>query len=96
MALLEGWTDNEWAAEGDLRWWLDEARCRGAHSDVFFPPTGGTYAAAERICASCPVVEPCRAANDRAEAGLRVADIQGYFARETPRQRLARRAASAG
>lgn len=89
--MLDGWTSHEWATEGEILWWPAEAACRGVDSTVFFLSAGGTYAQAERICSRCPVVEPCRAANDHAERHLRAADIQGYYALETPRQRLARR-----
>ena len=59
------------AALGGSRWtqqdWFDEAACKGM-TDLFFPPAGEREAArlqrepkARAVCASCPVVEPCRA-----------------------------------
>jgi WhiB family transcriptional regulator, redox-sensing transcriptional regulator len=41
--------------------WRQQARCRGADSELFYP-AGEDLAAAEpakRICARCPVREPC-------------------------------------
>ena len=43
--------------------WLDDAACRGADTRLFFPTKGNQsqwqVEAAKRICAECPVVEPC-------------------------------------
>jgi WhiB family redox-sensing transcriptional regulator len=58
------------AALGGSRWtqqdWFTEAACKGM-TDLFFPPAGEREAArlqrepkARAVCASCPVVEPCR------------------------------------
>src|SRR5207302_827231 len=59
------------AALGGSRWtqqdWFEEAACKGM-TDLFFPPAGEREAArlqrepkARAVCASCPVVDPCRA-----------------------------------
>jgi len=48
--------------------WQLEGACRGNDSSLFFHPEGergpsriAREAAAKRVCARCPVVEPCRA-----------------------------------
>ena len=44
--------------------WRDRARCREEDPELFFPvgtgdPAKVQIAAAKKICAQCPVVEPC-------------------------------------
>jgi WhiB family transcriptional regulator, redox-sensing transcriptional regulator len=39
--------------------WRYWAACRGADLEVFFPGRGESAEPARRICASCPVREPC-------------------------------------
>jgi WhiB family transcriptional regulator, redox-sensing transcriptional regulator len=39
--------------------WRYRAACRGADLDVFFPGRGESAEPARRICARCPVREPC-------------------------------------
>ena len=39
--------------------WRDRAACRGADLSVFFPGRGQSAGAARRICAGCPVRQPC-------------------------------------
>ena len=39
--------------------WLYRATCRGADPEVFFPGRGESAEPARRICARCPVREPC-------------------------------------
>ena len=44
--------------------WRDQAACRDKPKDAFFPVDGspnyaGDLRAARRVCASCPVAEPC-------------------------------------
>jgi WhiB family redox-sensing transcriptional regulator len=39
--------------------WRDEAACRGAELEVFFPDRGGSAEPARQICARCPVRQPC-------------------------------------
>jgi hypothetical protein len=43
--------------------WVEDAACRTADPETVFPPAGGTdderEATAKRLCAGCPVVEPC-------------------------------------
>lgn len=57
--------------------WQDDAACVG-QTDLFFAPEAETIparrareSAAKAICATCPVVDPCRrAADDRDEIGI--------------------------
>jgi len=42
--------------------WKADAKCRGIAPALFFPERGGESRAAQEICASCPVKEPCAAA----------------------------------
>ena len=39
--------------------WREEAACRGADLEVFFPGRGQSAEHARQICASCPVRRPC-------------------------------------
>ena len=39
--------------------WRELAACRGADLDVFFPGRGESAEPARRVCATCPVREPC-------------------------------------
>jgi WhiB family redox-sensing transcriptional regulator len=39
--------------------WRYRAACRGAHLEVFFPGRGESAEPARRICAECPVRQPC-------------------------------------
>lgn len=39
--------------------WLDHAACRGEDPGVFFPAQGHSARPAKKICATCPVNQPC-------------------------------------
>ncbi|MFZ0667157.1 MAG: WhiB family transcriptional regulator, partial [Acidimicrobiales bacterium] len=39
--------------------WMDDAACRGAPSEVFFPTRGESSAPAKSLCAQCPVQSEC-------------------------------------
>ncbi|MGH9135419.1 MAG: WhiB family transcriptional regulator [Acidimicrobiales bacterium] len=39
--------------------WMREGNCRGYHPATFFPSDGVGVDIARRICATCPVKEPC-------------------------------------
>ena len=39
--------------------WRYRAACRGADLDLFFPGRGESAEPARRVCARCPVREPC-------------------------------------
>jgi WhiB family transcriptional regulator, redox-sensing transcriptional regulator len=41
--------------------WWPHAACAGVGPEVFFDPTARSEEAAKAICASCEVLEPCRA-----------------------------------
>ncbi len=43
----------------EQREWMVDARCLDADPEAFFPEKGGSTREAKRICADCPVVEPC-------------------------------------
>lgn len=40
--------------------WMDDALCPGLH-DVFFSEDPAHQDTARRLCATCPVIEPCAA-----------------------------------
>ncbi len=42
-----------------LAGWRYRAACRGADLDVFFPGRGESAEPARRVCAGCPVRQPC-------------------------------------
>jgi WhiB family redox-sensing transcriptional regulator len=70
--------DNEWMAEGN---------CRDYAPSKFFPSDGVGVEVARRICATCPVKEPCL------EYALRNGIDHGVWggASERERRRIARR-----
>jgi WhiB family transcriptional regulator, redox-sensing transcriptional regulator len=39
--------------------WMARGKCREVPPTVFFPSDGVGVQAAQRICADCPVAEPC-------------------------------------
>ena len=39
--------------------WRELAACRGADLDLFFPERGESAEPARRVCAACPVRQPC-------------------------------------
>ena len=39
--------------------WKDDAECRDADPDMFFPPEGVNIREARAVCARCPVQEQC-------------------------------------
>ncbi len=39
--------------------WMEEGNCRDVDPAVFFPSDGVGVEVARRICATCPVKEPC-------------------------------------
>jgi WhiB family transcriptional regulator, redox-sensing transcriptional regulator len=39
--------------------WMARARCRDLPPEIFFPTDGGGVEVARRVCAACPVREPC-------------------------------------
>lgn len=47
------------AFDADERVWMLEAKCLDADPEAFFPEKGGSTREAKRICAACPVREPC-------------------------------------
>ena len=47
------------ATPAACRGWRDRAACRGADLDLFFPGRGESAEPARRICAACPVRQPC-------------------------------------
>lgn len=52
--------------------WMLEGRCRNHPANTFFPSDGVGVAVARRICANCPVKEPCLdyALDNRIEHGI--------------------------
>jgi WhiB family redox-sensing transcriptional regulator len=39
--------------------WRDQAACRGADLDLFFPSRGESAEPVRQVCAGCPVRQPC-------------------------------------
>lgn len=74
--------------------WMAEGRCRSEPPSMFFPSDGVGVEVARRICATCPVQDPCL------EYALRHRIDHGVWggASERERRRIARRrrAARAG
>lgn len=61
MAATTRTTSTLASAFGDVeqRTWMVDARCLDADPEAFFPEKGGSTREAKRICADCPVAEPC-------------------------------------
>lgn len=81
-----------------LAGWRDEAACAGKHH-LFFGPEAEKPAAmrlremaAKRICASCPVKDPCLEYAELLPADLRYAGVYGGLGEED-RESLRRRRA---
>jgi WhiB family redox-sensing transcriptional regulator len=70
----------------DVRW-REDAACRGADTDLFFPATEEEAGPAKAICALCPVREECL------EFALQTRQEDGVWGgmTETERRRLRRR-----
>lgn len=52
------------------RSWVGDAACRGMDTNLFFPSSGQSHAEAEAVCATCPVMEQCRAYGMADEHGI--------------------------
>jgi len=67
--------------------WYDDAACRDADTELFFPVSDAHAADAKAICASCPVREDCL------EFALETRSPEGVWGGLTPieRHRLIRR-----
>jgi hypothetical protein len=77
--------------------WMDDAACTGAPLEVFFPVTSQyAWGRARTFCARCPVLEQCRTWNDGVEKGvISERQMAGFYAGETPDERVARRSSAA-
>ncbi|MGH3500941.1 MAG: WhiB family transcriptional regulator [Nocardioidaceae bacterium] len=65
----------------DLQPWMEDALCAQTDPEVFFPDKGQSAKQAKRVCARCPVQQPCLAyALDRPE-------LQGVWGGLTERER---------
>ena len=71
--------------------WRDDAACRGADIDLFFPVSEDDAGPAKEICATCPVREACL------EWAMATHQEDGIFGgmTATERRRLRRRRRSA-
>lgn len=67
--------------------WMAEGRCRREAAATFFPSDGVGVEVARRICATCPVKEPCL------QYALRNHIVHGVWGgtSERERRRIARR-----
>ena len=70
--------------------WYDQAACKGVSPSVFFPEDDqADYGLARRLCATCPVREPCLDDAQRARIN------HGMFGGLTPKERRAARRGAA-
>lgn len=65
--------------------WAVDAVCAQVDPELFFPPQGGSAKPAKQICASCPVLDDCRAWTFAFEAKYGVQP--GIFAAMSERER---------
>jgi WhiB family redox-sensing transcriptional regulator len=70
--------------------WRELAACRGADLEVFFPGSGEPAEPARRICAACPVRQPCL------DYALSHGIVHGIWGGLTERDRRALRTRRAG
>jgi len=61
--------------------WMVDALCRGYDPDFFFPEDGVGVDQARRVCAKCPVKEPCL------EYALRTRQEHGVWGGASERER---------
>jgi WhiB family redox-sensing transcriptional regulator len=64
-------------------YWRDEALCREADPEIFFPESGGTATQARKVCDRCPVRAECL------EFALERREIHGIYAGLTTAERNA-------
>lgn len=50
--------------------WRDDAACKGMDPDLFFPQRGESAREAKAVCATCPVIDPCREAGMNERFGV--------------------------
>lgn len=50
--------------------WTNRAACKGMDPDLFFPQQGGPVKEALAVCATCPVIEPCKVAGAKELFGI--------------------------
>ena len=73
--------------------WRDSATCAvnpGVDHDIFFSPNHAEMDAAKAICATCPVVDKCRAWGDKVEDST-LSNLYGVLGGEGPLDRATRR-----
>jgi WhiB family redox-sensing transcriptional regulator len=75
--------------------WMADALCAQANPGLFHQDLGANYAAAQRICAACPVRPQCEAHAERFDAVAGRQDQHGMWAGRTRRQRVTNRVRTA-
>jgi WhiB family transcriptional regulator, redox-sensing transcriptional regulator len=76
--------------------WIDRAACRGIGVELFYyAPHPDDQRRRKALCASCPVLLNCRKLVDRIERDKPQNERHcwGYWAGQTAKERIARRAA---
>lgn len=69
--------------------WREKAACKDTDPAMWFGHASGDMSLQRRLCAGCPALAECRAdvdARERAEY-----EVHGFWAGETPAERMARR-----
>jgi hypothetical protein len=79
------------ARSGTARRWAADVLCVGADPELFFPPGDGPAIEARRICAMCPVRDPCLAYAVTAEEPFGIWGGLDPRQRQNLRQQLQRR-----
>jgi WhiB family redox-sensing transcriptional regulator len=59
MVIHAGLEELRKALQGDEMAWQDDANCKGANADLFFPERGASTRAAKAICRECRVRAEC-------------------------------------
>lgn len=75
--------------------WMGDALCAQANPSLFHQDLGANYAAAQRICAACPVRPQCEAHAERLDAACGIQDQHGMWAGRTRKQRATSRVRTA-
>lgn len=61
--------------------WMEHANCRGMDPEFFHPTRGQAFEHIIKVCADCPVIDPCR------EMGLEDYTLRGYWGGLSERER---------
>lgn len=71
----------DFGVDSEVFAWQDEANCRDADQELFFPEKGAANKKARALCAACSVIEICQ------DYAINEPEIDGIWGGMTPRER---------